>query len=189
MCGKTVLTPGFFGAGKPGTRGRASSATLSRRRQQRGAFFPFRRPVLLIIILGGMMIIGAVLLRQARTGPPRTEAHDRSVARRNMKTLLVALDRFHSDCGRYPTTREGLSSLVHNPGFKKWQGPYIFELKPDPWKHAFRYAASGGQILLRSAGADGIDGSPDDIRAAHELARRIKSDEDMFPADILVPSK
>jgi hypothetical protein len=39
------------------------------------------------------------------------------------------------------------------------------ELKPDPWKRAFRYACEDGHVTLLSLGPDGIADSPDDIRA------------------------
>jgi Type II secretion system (T2SS), protein G len=38
--------------------------------------------------------------------------------------IKVALDRFQADCARYPTTEEGLSALVKNPGVVGWKGPY-----------------------------------------------------------------
>ena len=43
-----------------------------------------------------------------------------------LRPLVVeGLDRFKRDTGRYPTTKEGLSSLARNPKLNGWSGPYI----------------------------------------------------------------
>lgn len=40
-------------------------------------------------------------------------------------TLSVSLDAFRLDNGRYPTTEEGLTALISNPGLQTWDGPYV----------------------------------------------------------------
>jgi len=44
-----------------------------------------------------------------------------------------------------------------------WNGPYIFELKPDPWGNSFQYR-NNGRLLLFSKGPDRIADTADDIR-------------------------
>jgi general secretion pathway protein G len=57
-----------------------------------------------------------------------------------------ALDRFHRDVGRYPTSEEGLEALVAAPtGLspdeqKSWKGPYVASPHLiDPWGSGLRY--------------------------------------------------
>jgi hypothetical protein len=102
--------------------------------------------------------LGAALVQTARQLKPDTVASQRQLATDNAHTLLVALQRLAFDCGRPPTEREGLVALIHNPGMTNWQGPYIFELKPDPWGHTFRYGESPHELRV---GSDGVDGQPD----------------------------
>ncbi|BET65438.1 hypothetical protein ASA1KI_03560 [Opitutales bacterium ASA1] len=82
----------------------------------------------------------------------------------------VALDRFRSDVGRYPTTEEGLDSLIVCPSDLKgvWRGPYIGRDKfpDDPQGRSFQYRSPGRHCPegydLWSLGHDGIE-SADDI--------------------------
>jgi general secretion pathway protein G len=166
-CGKTVLLPGFFG-----TAGKLPAGTLARparRRRGRGAtpgvgVSVLGKPVLVfavIVIMGG---VAALLVQRSRSGPPPSEAHNRRVAYENLRTLRVAVDQFKQDCGDYPSSTEGLAALLLNPNRAGWHGPYIFELKPDPWGVSFRYHRDPGRTVLHSVGPDGQEDSPDDIR-------------------------
>jgi hypothetical protein len=38
--------------------------------------------------------------------------------------IMQAVERFAADCGHFPTTAEGLASLIRNPGVPGWNGPY-----------------------------------------------------------------
>ena len=46
---------------------------------------------------------------------------------------------------RYPTMDEGLKVLVEAPAGedKKWRGPYIKLLRPDPWGNPYQYRFPG----------------------------------------------
>ena len=80
-------------------------------------------------------------------------------------SLSLALDLFEQDVGRYPTTEEGLASLVSNPGIDTWKRPYLRgELKNDPWDTPYVYTFEGeGEYTLSSAGPDMQPGTEDDI--------------------------
>ena len=73
-----------------------------------------------------------------------------------------ALEIYKLDVGRFPTTEEGLDSLVKKPGSANgWSGPYLKGgLPSDPWGNAYRYASPGanGGIDIISLGADGAPG-------------------------------
>jgi general secretion pathway protein G len=65
---------------------------------------------------------------------------------------------------RYPTTEEGLKVLVEPPsgGDKKWRGPYVKQIRSDPWGNPYQYKCPGmhhtSSFDLWSRGADGADG-------------------------------
>jgi general secretion pathway protein G len=69
--------------------------------------------------------------------------------------------------GRYPDSGEGLEALIRNPGsVDSWKGPYLAkEMPKDPWGRPYMYRSPGthGDFDLFSLGADGAEGSEDDI--------------------------
>ena len=136
-------------------------------RKKHVSFLPFSvgsKPLTLLVIVGGMLLLGHALIRKARHGTVDNNAYKIQLARDNMTTLRTALDILRQDCGRYPSAMDGLVSLIHDPGMKGWNGPYILKLKPDPWKRPFKYTSDTHSVILYSLGPDGLDGSPDDIR-------------------------
>ena len=73
------------------------------------------------------------------------------------------LDLFYLEVGRYPTSDEGLESLVTEPaGVANWNGPYLKknDVPGDPWGHAYqyRYPGDNGDFDLYSLGRDNVDG-------------------------------
>lgn len=87
-------------------------------------------------------------------------------ARAQIDALEKALDQFRLDNGRYPTTEEGLKSLVERPSTApKWGGPYLKKAVPaDPWDRAYIYRAPGehGEYDLSSLGKDGQPGGTEE---------------------------
>lgn len=84
----------------------------------------------------------------------------------NLSALRTALELFHKDCGRYPSSRENLAALIRRPRSSDgWQGPYIKALWPDPWKHPYRYEVTPGMLRLSSDGPDGQMNTGDDVFA------------------------
>jgi len=86
--------------------------------------------------------------------------------------LNTVLQMFKDDCGRYPTTQEGLKVLINQPTndlAKGWHGPYIDLPKTprDPWGHEYVYRCPGihntNGYDLYSLGPDGVSNSGDDI--------------------------
>jgi general secretion pathway protein G len=87
-----------------------------------------------------------------------------------LQQLQMALRSYRMDVGDYPTTAQGLQALKHAPDKLpeqgKWGGPYFD--KPallDPWDRPYQYEYSQGDEHPRiwSLGADGRDGTDDDI--------------------------
>jgi hypothetical protein len=52
---------------------------------------------------------------------------------------------------------------VRDPGVPGWHGYYVDQLPPDPWGHPYRYVCTNGTVRLWGAGADGLDGTADDV--------------------------
>jgi general secretion pathway protein G len=87
-----------------------------------------------------------------------------SAAKAHVAELESALERLYVHMDSYPTTDEGLKLLVEAPAGddKKWRGPYIKQLRNDPWGNPYQYRAPGAHHTtsfdLWSRGADGADG-------------------------------
>lgn len=82
---------------------------------------------------------------------------------KELLALRTGLEWFRAHCKRYPTDAEGLRALVRDPGVPGWHGYYVDQLPPDPWGHPYRYACTNETVRLWGAGADGLDGTADDV--------------------------
>ncbi len=76
--------------------------------------------------------------------------------------ISKALDRYNLDCNSYPTTEEGLISLVESSARCKNWGPKPYmkkQLLNDPWGNEIIYErTSSSDFILISLGADGNEG-------------------------------
>ncbi len=77
-----------------------------------------------------------------------------------MPVLRSKLDNFRLDCGRYPTTSEGLKALADPPPklVGRWAGPYLDRQRAetDPWGRPYVYVSrSADTYEVVSYGADG----------------------------------
>lgn len=114
--------------------------------------------MVVVVILG---ILAATIIPQFMG-----TTHDAKVssAKTHIADLESAVERFHVHMDRYPSAEEGLKVLVTPPAGedKKWRGPYIKQLRPDPWGNAYSYKRPGvkhaSSFDLWSKGADGADG-------------------------------
>ncbi len=170
-CGKAALNRSFFRRSekvkKEGRRRQREPGTVSpwiASGRMMGIFLIWTRIPRWIIWVGGLAVIGAFIYG------PKMKADLPEIVRmaeENVSILKLALDIFREDCGRYPSEKEGLQALVARPeGLEGWRGPYITALKPDPWRHPYKYESpDGGQSMeLHSLGPDGLDKTSDDIR-------------------------
>jgi general secretion pathway protein G len=120
--------------------------------------------LLVVITILGLLALLVAPKMLGRVGPAKQKA---TLAQ--IELFGTALDTFHLDIGRYPTTSEGLQALRVNPGVEGWNGPYIpKEIPLDPWGNAYVYVSPGshGDYDLMSLGADkaqGGEGEDQDI--------------------------
>ena len=114
--------------------------------------------MVVVIILG---ILAATIIPQF---VGTTQEAKVNTAKLDIKTLEGALERFYLNMDRYPTTEEGMKVLITAPseGARSWRGPYIKEMRPDPWHYAYMYRSPGTHGTrtydIWSRGADGADG-------------------------------
>lgn len=122
----------------------------------------------LIELMIVVIIIAALAAMVAPRLIDRSDDAKSNIARGDLSNLDMSLKLFRLDTGRYPTTDEGLQSLMSRPGgVAQWKGPYL-ERKPlDPWKRPYRYRFPGVRnpvgVDLFSAGPDGQDDTADDV--------------------------
>ncbi len=134
-----------------------------RRRPMRG--FTMIELLLVLVILGVL----AVMVVPRFAG--RSEQARVTAAKNDLARLVVALDSFEIDNGRYPDSSEGLAALVRRPNnVTNWTGPYLQNVQSepkDPWGNPYRYVypsrRNEGGYDLYSIGPDGQEGTDDDI--------------------------
>ncbi len=75
-----------------------------------------------------------------------------------MMSLGEALDSYKSDCLSYPHSKAGLEVLVNLRAAIKlcpqWNGPYIDDLRKDPFGHPYIYKSNGKQYQIKTLGRD-----------------------------------
>jgi general secretion pathway protein G len=132
------------------------SARKTWRRSQDG--FTLIELMVVILIIGLLATIVVQNLRSA------TDKAKRVKAQADISQIKSALDRYYLDAGSYPTTEQGLAALISAPGSTDnndptdWGGPYIERIPVDPWGHSYFYQSDGNEYILKSFGADGVEG-------------------------------
>ena len=127
----------------------------SRRRIQSGFTLIELMVVLLIIGVLAALIVPNVL--------DRADDARATAAKTDVNNLMQALKLYKLDNQRYPTSEQGLQSLLTKPASApvpaNWK-TYLDKLPNDPWGRAYLYLNPGikGEIDVMSFGADGQAG-------------------------------
>ena len=127
---------------------------------------PFRiRGVTLIEIMVVVVILGILAALVAPNVIRRIDDAQIAKARQDIRAYETALNLFRLDNFKYPTTDQGLQSLVQQPGdttIRNWKpGGYIDGLRKDPWGNDYLYlnpGSKGKEYDLYTLGADGQEG-------------------------------
>lgn len=116
----------------------------------------------LLELLVVMVIIGLLVGYVAPMYFKQVGKSEIKTARAQIDSFGKALDQYRLDTGHYPTTEQGLASLVTKPANEaKWDGPYLKKGVPaDPWGNPYVYKQPGdhGEYDIISYGKDGSPG-------------------------------
>jgi general secretion pathway protein G len=138
----------------------------------RPAFLTYRRALVggkrargftLIEMMVVMLIIGVMAAMIVPNLIGQGEGAKVTAAKADISTIMGALNLYKLDNSRYPTTEQGLQSLVSKPTAgptsNGWKG-YLPKLPKDPWGNPYQYLYPGvhGEIDVFSYGADGQPG-------------------------------
>lgn len=122
-------------------------------------------------LLEMLIVIGIIALLAALTTPQLLKYLGRAkadTAQTQLIYLANALDFYYLDVGSFPTTSEGLESLLEKPASAAtWDGPYLKNKVGliDPWGTPYAYEYSGTALpKISSLGADGIAGGEGDSK-------------------------
>ena len=132
-----------------------------------------RRPITLVFIMVTLACLGGMLIKQAREAANQPPPPDDRLVRTGteLRHMRTALEIFFLDTGRYPSEREGLTSLMVDPEVEGWHGSYLNKIKSDQWGCPYLYNADTNNITITSSGPDMITGTEDDISS-----KTVKSD-------------
>ena len=116
----------------------------------------------MLIVVAIIAMIGTFAVGKSMSQYNRAKVDSTKIQIRNLATLL---DNFRLDCNYYPTTDQGLESLVAKPtggrDCKNYNPEgYAKKVPNDGWGNAFIYESDGTKFVIKSLGQDGApDGS------------------------------
>ncbi len=116
----------------------------------------------LLELLVVMVIIGLLVGYVAPMYFKQVGKSEVKTARAQIESFGKALDQYRLDTGHYPTTEQGLQSLVLKPQDEaRWDGPYLKKAIPlDPWgtAYVYKFPGSKGEYDIVSYGKDKVPG-------------------------------
>lgn len=116
--------------------------------------------IIVMALVGGLM---AVIATQVVAGMKTAKEGQVKLSFNQLKS---AIQMYKLNNNAFPTSEQGLASLLDNPGnAKNWRGPYTeSELLSDPWGQPIAYESDGKTYAFVSGGNDELIGTEDDIR-------------------------
>jgi len=146
----------------------ARSIDMNDRRRKHDSGFTLLELLVVLAILGLLVgLVAPAALRQLGSAKEK-------VAHQSIERLGSVLDMYKLDVGTYPTTEQGLQSLITRPpGASRWSGPYLKgdKVPADPWGHPYLYRSPsqrpGHEYDLYSLGPTGQPGGTGDAAAIY----------------------
>lgn len=123
------------------------------------AGFTLIEVMVVVVILG---ILAAIVVPRVMDRPDQARI---TKAKQDIRALESALNLYRLDNYNYPSTDDGLESLMAGGGDPDRKGgAYMDRLPKDPWSNEYLYLSPGsnGAIDIYSLGPDGVS-SEDDI--------------------------
>jgi general secretion pathway protein G len=115
-----------------------------------------------MVVISILAILAALIVPKVMSRPDEARV---VAAKQDIAALMQALKLYRLDNKRYPTTEQGLQSLITKPTLapvpENWKlGGYVEKLPMDPWGKPYQYLNPGlhGEIDVFSFGADGVTG-------------------------------
>ncbi len=121
----------------------------------------------LLEIMVVVMIMGMIAAIVSKVVIDRMEVARVNTARAQIAELAGALDMFYADNSFFPTTEQGLDSLIHKPTTGRVPDKYNDNgylngsvVPDDPWGHPYEYISpsANGKYEIICRGADGLEG-------------------------------
>jgi general secretion pathway protein G len=116
--------------------------------------------IMVVVVI--IAILAAMVVPKVMSRPDEARI---VAAKQDIAALMQAMKLYRLDNKRYPTTEQGLQSLVARPTMApvpdNWKGGgYVEKLPNDPWGQPYQYLNPGlhGEIDVFSFGADGVPG-------------------------------
>jgi len=132
---------------------------MKRSRWQNSKGFTLIEIMVVVVILG---ILAGIVIPKLLDRPEQAR---RTKAKVEIKSLEEALNLYKLDNGSYPTTEQGLTSLVKKPEVGRIptsyrEGGYLKKLPADPWGSQYIYLCPGihDDFDIISYGSDGEPG-------------------------------
>jgi general secretion pathway protein G len=117
----------------------------------------------LIEIMVVVFILGLLVTLVAPRIIGRTDQARATKAAADIKGIEEALHLYKLDMGHYPSSAQGLAALVSGSsggGIGKNFNPdgYLEKVPMDPWGNQYAYISDGNSFVVKSFGADGVEG-------------------------------
>lgn len=114
----------------------------------------------LIEIMVVVFILGLLVTLVAPKIIGRTDEARVVKAKADIRAIEESMHMFKLDNGFYPSTAEGIAALVTPPPRAHGFSPdgYLPKVPTDPWGQEYAYFSDGRDIVIKSYGADGVEG-------------------------------
>lgn len=134
------------------TRTSKRSGKRSGNRSGNRSGFTLIEIMLVIMILGIIAVVSMNNLDIAG----RSDQARRTATESLIGQMSTAVNSYYLDVGRMPAN---LQALTSDPGVRGWKGPYLMQLRQDPWGDDFTFTTSGNRFEIISQ-AGGTEGGP-----------------------------